>query len=289
MSREFIVKTSGNNILNVSVFGIDNLISAPCLILVHGFKGFKDWGFWNYSANFFAQHGYLVISFNFSHNGIGDNKTEFTELDKFAKNTISLEISELSELIEFYRNGFFGKTLNNKIGVIGHSRGGAVSILSAAKNKSVSALVVWASVAELKRYTPRQIAEWRRNGFVQVQNSRTKQRMRIDVSFIDDIESNSGDLLNIQKAVKSLNRPFLIIHGEQDVTVPIKEAHQLFEWSDKNLSAIEIISFTGHTFNISHPFEGYDDKFESVLNKTLNFFNNNLSKENNNDQRISKK
>lgn len=287
MSREFIVKTSKNNILKVSVFGINNLISAPCLILVHGFKGFKDWGFWNYSANYFAERGYLVISFNFSHNGIGDNPTEFTELDKFSNNTFSLEISELSELIEFYNNGFFGNTVNTKIGLIGHSRGGAVSILTAVKNNSISALTVWASVAELKRYSSRQIAEWRSKGFIQVVNSRTKQIMNINVSLLDDIENNSGDLLNIQKAVKSLNRPFLIVHGEQDVTVPVKEAHQLYDWSDKDLSTMEIIPATGHTFNITHPFEGYDEKFENVLNKTLKFFNNNLFKENDNDQRIS--
>jgi uncharacterized protein len=283
MSREFILKTNRNNNLRVSVFGLNNIAFAPCLILVHGFKGFKDWGFWNYSANLLAENGFCVLTFNFSHNGIGDEPLNFTELDKFANNTISLEISELSELIEFYKSGFFGNTSNSKIGLVGHSRGGAVSILTSSKIDSVSALVVWASISEFRRYTSRQITEWRKSGVLEVVNSRTKQIMRISVSLLEDIEKNSEGSLNIEKAVRLLRKPFLIVHGEQDLTVPVKEAYQLFKWSDKNISELEIIPAAGHTFNITHPFNGSNDQFDKVLNKTLNFFKNNLFKENNDD------
>lgn len=279
MSREFILKTSRNNHLQVTAYGMNNLSSAPCLIFVHGFKGFKDWGFWNFTANLFAEGGYFILSFNFSHNGIGNKPTEFTELDKFAKNTISLEVSELNELIEAYQNGYFGNTSNKKIGLVGHSRGGAVSIITASNNHSISALTVWASIADFKRYTKRQVDEWRKNGFMEAVNSRTGQIMKINVSLLDDIESNSNNSLNIRKAVQSLRIPFLIVHGEQDVTVPVKEAHQLYEWSDKNITELTTIPSAGHTFNIIHPFAGSNNKFDQVLNKTMKFFNNNLFKE----------
>ncbi|MCJ7552488.1 MAG: dienelactone hydrolase family protein [Ignavibacteriaceae bacterium] len=287
MSRDFILKTSRNDILRITAYGLNNQFSSPCLILVHGFKGFKDWGFWNHTADFFADKGYFVISFNFSHNGIGDNLSEFNELDKFAQNTFSLEIAELSELIENYKNGFFGETVNSKIGLIGHSRGGAVSILTAAKNDSINALAVWASIAKIDRYTERQKNEWRKKGFVEVLNSRTNQMMRLNISLLEDIEKNKETSMNMEKAVKSLQRPFLIVHGEQDVSVPVKEANQLYEWSDKNHSKICIIPTTGHTFNITHPFNGLNDKFERVLFETEIFINNNLFKENNDDKRVS--
>ncbi len=279
MSRDFILKTSRNNLLQISAFGMNNISSSPCLIFVHGFKGFKDWGFWNYSANFFADRGYFVISFNFSHNGIGKIPSEFTELDKFAQNTISLEISELTELLEAYKNGYFGSVSNKKVGIIGHSRGGAVSILTVSKTDSVSAIAVWASVSKLNRYSTRQIKEWRKKGYMEAVNSRTGQIMRMNVSLLDDIESNSANSLNIRKAIQSFKIPFLILHGEQDLTVPVKEAHQLYEWSDKRNSELIIIPSSGHTFNITHPFGGSNDKFDQVLNKTLTFFNNNLIKE----------
>ena len=80
MSEDFILTTTQNNKLRISAFGIERINSAPCIILVHGFKGFKDWGSFPYAAKYFAKEGYFVLTFNFSHNGIGDNLTEFTEL-----------------------------------------------------------------------------------------------------------------------------------------------------------------------------------------------------------------
>ena len=283
MSKDFILKTSRNDILRITAYGMNNLASSPCLIFVHGFKGFKDWGFWNFTSNYFTDNGYFVLSFNFSHNGIGNNSTEFIELDKFADNTISLEIDELNELIENYRSGFFGKTNNQKIGLLGHSRGGAVSILTASENKSVSALTVWASVAKIDRYTERQKKEWREKGYVEILNARTKQLMRLNLTLLDDIEKNKDSSLNLEKALNSIKIPFLIVHGEQDLTVPVKEAELLFEWSDKNNSEMEIIRSAGHTFNIVHPFSGSNEKFDIALAKTENFFNKNLLKEINDD------
>lgn len=287
MSKEFILKTIRNDSLRISAYGLNNLFSAPCLIFVHGFKGFKDWGFWNPAADYFADKGYFVLSFNFSHNGIGEIPDEFTELNKFANNTLSLEISELSELIDNYRKGYFGTSTNTQIGLIGHSRGGAVSILTAKQNITVTAVSVWASIAKIDRYTERQKKDWRDRGYQEIVNSRTKQIMRLNVSLLDDIEKNKPASLNIEKAVGSLDCKFQIIHGEQDVTVPVKEAKQLYEWSDKSKSELSIIASAGHTFNITHPFTGMNDKFETVLSKTLKFFNNSLCKENNDDKRVS--
>jgi ATP:cob(I)alamin adenosyltransferase len=53
------------------------------VVLVHGFKGFKDWGFFPHTAEALAADGHAAISLNFSLNGIGDRPTEFTELEAF--------------------------------------------------------------------------------------------------------------------------------------------------------------------------------------------------------------
>lgn len=280
MSSEFILKTTRNNILRISAFGINNLLNAPCLIFVHGFKGFKDWGFWKFSANYFAERGYFVLTFNFSHNGIGEDPLEFTEPEKFASNTFSLEVEELNEIINNYSKGFFGQTENNLIGITGHSRGGAVSILTAAENRRVSALCTWASISKIDRYTERQKGEWRSKGYLEVMNSRTGQMMRMNAELLEDIERNKDGSLNIEKATGGLRIPYLIIHGEQDVTVPVKEAEQLYKWSDKTTSEMEVIQSAGHTFNIVHPFTGSNDKFDKVLKLTEKFFNKTLIKEN---------
>jgi pimeloyl-ACP methyl ester carboxylesterase len=277
MSKNFILTTSRNEKLRITAFGLENFNSSPCLILVHGFKGFKDWGFGPYIGNYFANNGFFVITFNFSHNGVGESLTEFIELEKFANNTFSLEISELSELISAYLTGFFGKTNNNKIGLLGHSRGGAIALLTAKQRNEINAAAIWSSVSKLDRYSERQKVKWREKGVFEVFNSRTKQKMKLNLSLLEDIETNKYGLLNIEKATRELNRPLFIAHGEEDLAVPIKEAELLYEWSDKNLTEFYRIKEIGHTFNIKHPFEGSNPKFEALLERTNRFYKNNLA------------
>jgi len=277
MNKDFVLNTKKNEKIRITSYGYENLESTPCLIFVHGFKGFKDWGFWPYSGKYFAEKGFFILTFNFSHNGIGENLTEFTELDKFANNTFSLELEEMNEIIDAYLKNFFGKHSKKLIGIVGHSRGGGESLIVSSKRKEISASVLWASVANFNRYSERQAKEWRKNGEFEVLNTRTNQMMRLNVSLLDDIENNKAGLLNLEKATKNLNKPMLIIHGEQDLSVPIKEGEQIYIWSNKKITDFCKIKATGHTFDITHPFEGSNLKFDSVLERTLNFFNNNLN------------
>lgn len=276
MSKDLNFQAAENQLIRITTFGEKNLSSNKCLIFVHGFKGFKDWGFGPYLGNYFGEKGYFVITFNFSHNGVGESLTEFDELDKFAKNTFSREVKELSEIIDAYKNGFFGTTENSKIGLIGHSRGGAVALLTAFRKPEINSVATWSAISKLDRYSERQKKEWKEKGFWEVLNTRTNQMMRMDVSLLEDIENNSYGILNLERAVKKLNRPLLIVHGSQDLAVKIDEADQIYEWSDKLKTEYLKIMKAGHTFDIKHPFEGSNDKFERVLDATNKFFQSSL-------------
>ena len=278
MSKDFILTTTRNDNIRLTAFGINKISSAPCLIFVHGFKGFKDWGFGPYLGQYFADRGFFVLTFNFSHNGVGESLTEFVELDKFADNTFSLEISELTEIIDAYLNGFFGTVGDKrKIGLVGHSRGGAISLLTARRKPEINAVGIWASVSKLDRYSERQKENWRKKGAFEVQNSRTKQIMRLNLSLLEDIEKNKAGLLNIENAVRNLNRPLFIAHGSEDLAVPVAEAEQIYEWSNKDLTEFFKIAAVGHTFGMKHPFEGSNLKFDLLLDKTITFFNSYLN------------
>lgn len=260
-----------------ATFRGENKDSKTFLVFVHGFKGFKDWGFGQYLSEYFSKKGFSVLSFNFSHNGIQESLAEFTALEKFAKNTFTREVRELDEIISAVRNGFFEVAKDVKIGLIGHSRGGAVAILTASKREDVSAVATWSAISKLDRYSARQKEEWRKKGFFEVLNTRTNQMMRLNTDLLEDIEQNSSGSLNIENALKNLERPLLIAHGDQDLTVPISEAEKLYEWSDKSKTEFFKLFGTGHTFDIVHPFNGTTEKFEKLLDKTTKFFNQNLS------------
>jgi pimeloyl-ACP methyl ester carboxylesterase len=278
MIKDYAFIASDGEKLNITTFLNEKLFFGKTLILVHGFKGFKDWGYGPYAGELFANQGFFVITFNFSHNGIGENKIEFAELEKFAKNTFSREIRELDEIISAIRNGFFEIDEKSTIGLIGHSRGGAIAILAASKRKDISAVAAWASVSNFDRYSDKQKDEWRKKGFLQVLNTRTKQMIRLNVDLLDDIEKNCNGSLNMENAVKNLNIPLLIVHGDQDLSVPISEAEEIYNWSDKSKTEFYKLFNTGHTFDIVHPFKGTTEKFERVLAETTKFFIKHLNK-----------
>jgi len=277
MNKDFVLNTKKNEKIRISCYGYENIESAPCLICVHGFKGFKDWGFWPYVGKFLAENGFFVLTFNFSHNGVGESLTEFSELNKFADNTISLELDELDEIADAYLDNNFGNVKNLRLGILGHSRGGGEAFLFGSRKKQIKAVVTWAAVANFNRYSKRQEKQWFNRGYFEVLNSRTNQMMRLNVSLLEDIQNNKENLLNIEKAVSQLNKPLLLIHGEQDLTVPIKEAELIYKNSNKELTELYRITATGHTFDITHPFVGSNPKFDSVLEKTLDFFNKHLN------------
>ncbi len=70
--------------------------------------------------------------------------------------------------------------------------------------------------------------------------------------FYQDFQKNE-QRLNIQKATINLKIPFLIIHGNKDTSVSIKEAENLHKWNPK--SSFKIIKNADHVFNVSHPWE----------------------------------
>lgn len=245
---------------------------GPVIILVHGFKGFKDWGFFPVAADRFASAGYPAFTFNFSHNGIGADNMNFTEEDKFAANTYSREVSELGEVLSWLTKTIPEKYAEKGVYLLGHSRGG-VSVIKNAVHPAVRGIVLWASICKVNRFSARQAAEWRDKGSTVILNSRTGQVLKINTSLLDDIENNQKTSLNLETSLKSLEKPVLILHGEEDLAVPITEAKSLAAWAGPDNAEFISLPHCGHTFGIVHPFTGTTQQFEKVLENTLSFFN----------------
>jgi len=244
----------------------------PLVIFCHGFKGFKDWGGWQYAMDRLCSNGFFVIAFNFSHNGIGSDLENFTELNKFAVNTISKELEDIYHLLKTVEEDDVFPEIGDKprIGLIGHSRGGGTALLFASMDMRINAVVSWASVANFDNYLSKK-EEWRTKGFLEFENARTKQMMRMNLDFLDDLEVNPIKR-DICLAEKRLGHPHLIIHGDTDEAVPLDHAQKLFEVSDKTITRLEIIEGATHTFGTAHPFSGSNESFDNVINKTIEWF-----------------
>jgi uncharacterized protein len=246
---------------------------APLVIFCHGFKGFKDWGFFPHAATRFAEEGFIALRFNFSLNGVEDEFMEFTALERFARNTISRELDDLRDVIDAVSDGRIvpeGR-FSGCIGVVGHSLGGGVAIVHAAEDDRIDAVASWAGVADFNRWGKKTRAMWKKTGRMEIENARTGQIMPMDVVMLEDLEANAARF-DIPSAASRLVQPLLIVHGEQDLSVPLEEGRRIAAAADPAHSRLEIIPNTDHTFGVRHPFEHVTPAFSAVLARTLRHF-----------------
>jgi len=264
---------SASELIRAEIYHRNAIKNAPVIIICHGFKGFKNWAFFPALAEYFARADYIALPFNFSRNGIGPDLQNFTELDKFEKNTYSHEIQDLKCLVDAVVSGEIGRGLIDpeKIGLIGHSRGGGIALLHAQNDLRIKSLVTWSAIATVERYTPEQEKLWISQKYLEFENKRTGQFMRVGEELLYDIQKNKNRL-NITAAAKQIETPTLIIHGQNDESVPVEEAKVIYDHLGSLKKELMIIDGGTHTFGARHPFESMPKELDTVFDLTESWF-----------------
>ncbi|MBW7475442.1 alpha/beta hydrolase [Paenibacillus oenotherae] len=249
----------------------DDGIAKPALIVSHGFKGFKDWGFIPYAARSMAAGGYAVITFNFSCSGV--RETDFDELDKFGVNTYSREQADLEALLAALVEGrlpLVHLIERSSIFLLGHSRGGGNSVLFAAEHPLIRAVVAWNGIGDCNLFDEAFREEVLRNGVGYVANARTKQQMPIARVFFDDLDSNS-ERFNIPARAAEIDTPILFIQGDGD-SERLLEGNRLLREAAPDKSHVTLEG-ANHTFGAVHPFAGTTGHLEKAIELSLAFLN----------------
>ena len=247
----------------------------PIVVFAHGFKGFKDWGPFNYLAHRLAEAGMMVVKPNFSHNGTSlDHPEDFVDLDAFGDNNYSIELNDLELVIDWVLTepSLRGLTQPENLFLLGHSRGGGIVLLKAAEDERVAKVATWAAVSDLlERLLNYDVEKWRKDGVIHILNGRTGQQMPLKLQLLEDVEQNP-QRLSIPDAVSGLRIPQLIIHGTSDLAVPAEGAKRLAEFNPE--AKLLLVPETGHTFGAAHPFnnEEIPEALETVIGETIAFF-----------------
>ncbi|WP_040252675.1 alpha/beta hydrolase family protein [Psychroserpens mesophilus] len=248
----------------------------PLVIFCHGYKGFKDWGAWDLVAEMFSEQDLFFVKFNFSHNGgTVENPIDFPDLDAFAENNYTKELNDLDDILNFIlsENFPYKNIIDTKnITLVGHSRGGGISIIKASEDQRITSLITWASISDFgSRFGSNEdISAWKYHGVKYVLNGRTKQHMPHYFQFYDDYLANK-DRLNIKKATENIRIPQLIIHSLEDEAVKFSEAENLHLWNPK--SDLYKITNSNHVFGASHPWENVKlpKSLDLVVHKSIAF------------------
>ncbi len=181
------------------------------VLLAHCFTCSKDIHTMTRLASALSDAGFAAFRFDFTGRGESDGD--------FAKKTLSGNVSDVVRAATTLIEMGFGPC-----GLIGHSLGGAAAILAANKLKTVRSLVTIGAPSNanhVRHLFADSEAELLRDGRAEVRiGGRT---FDLEASFVHDLETH-----DVLEAVASLDRPYLVVHADDDTTVPITEAEALF-------------------------------------------------------------
>lgn len=272
--KNIVINGSQQKDILLDVFYNASNLPKPIIVFSHGFKGFKDWGHFDLLAHTFAEANFVFVKFNFSFNGTTkQHPIDFADLEAFGNNNYTIELNDLGNVIdwvlgtEILANEIDEKQLN----LLGHSRGGGITILKASEDKRVNKIVTWASVGDfIKRIQEYDLKEWKEKGVLFSMNTRTNQQMPLYYQFYENLLKNI-ERFDIIAAAKKLDIPFLIIHGTNDEAVSFEEAEVLHSYGKQ--SELILIDGAGHTFGAKHPFEdkALPAHSETAVEKTIDF------------------
>jgi uncharacterized protein len=252
LSKHTLDGSLGEILIDVRAAGRDS--PRPAIVVVHGFKGFKDWGMFPPLADRLARAGFATVIFNLSGSGV-DDTGEFVWPDRFGHNTFSAELHDLGLLTDALGRGELGVAPPTTIGLVGHSRGGGIAVLHAARDLRVRALVTWSSISSVERWSPHEVLEWRKKGANEIVNTRTGQHLPLFTDVLDDVERNASGSLDVLGAAARLRIPWLIVHGTEDESVSHLEADALRAASSLPTTRLLAIEGAGHTFGAGHPWD----------------------------------
>ena len=274
--KNILVEGKHQKPIVTDVFYVDDHQPKKVVIFCHGYKGFKDWGAWNLMAAQFAKAGFFFIKFNFAYNGgTPENPIDFPDLEAFGNNNYTKELDDLESVLDWISSEEkYKKEVDiNSISVIGHSRGGGIVLIKANEDVRIKKVISLAAISDIgsRSSTTGDLENWKKDGVKYVVNGRTKQKMPHYIQFYENFKANE-ERLNIQKAVKQIKIPELVIHGDKDTSILVDEAHKIHSWNSKSI--LKIIENADHVFNVSHPWEkeNVSKELKEVTGICIDFF-----------------
>jgi predicted dienelactone hydrolase len=275
--RNIILQSKHGRPFLVDVYHKKDGQKKPVVIFSHGFKGFKDWGPFDLIAERFVEAGFVYVKFNFSHNGTSiDHPIDFVDLEAFGNDNLSIEMDDLGVVIDWVCADVFPVASNEidkeRLYLLGHSRGGGISILKSKEDARVKKVCTWASVNEFSKYwSDEELEKIKRDGVAFVGNARTRQMMPIKWQMYENYFANLNRLF-VPDAVKQMQIPLLIIHGTEDETIAVEAAIEMNQWNPK--SELLLLQDSNHNFGGRHPFteKTLTKDLETAVNASIEFF-----------------
>ena len=216
--------------------------AGVAVICCHGMLSTKDGPKHVMLAAELERAGIACLRFDFAGRGASEGRLEDL--------SFSAQVDDLEAAVELLvARGA------ERLGLFGSSMGGAVALLTAARDERVVAIATLAAIghaaAAIER-NPTAMAAFQERGYLDTVEGRLSRKLWDDACEHD-----------ILAAVRVLHAPLLVIHGENDDVVPVSDAHDIAATA-RNAS-LEIVSGAGHRFDAP-------GQFRPVMRDVARFF-----------------
>ena len=250
MSNPFTI----SNRHNLDILGnthIPDIDPIACAILIHGFKGYKDYGFIPLMAHDLCQQRILVHRINLSTSGMTNEVDTFSRPDLFELDTWMRQVEDITQTCAAIREGAIpGKSL--PLFLIGHSRGGASVLLAAGLNReklSLSGVITINAVDRCCRMEETEQNEMLERGYTFTESARTGQTLRINSQWLQEQLDYPEDHDVLEQAARA-HVPACIIHGDADDAVNISAGKAIVRKLNTHLHVLE---GGNHVLNMKNP------------------------------------
>ncbi len=208
--------------------------TKPIVILVHGFNSKKETRSLVQLQEIFDKQD--LSSFRFDLYGHGESEGEFENI------TVSEAVDDILRAIIFLKAEGY-----TRIGLVGSSFGGLASIIATSQTEGIFALALKAPVSDYEETRRLKIGEegieqWEKEGYA-IYEGNGYEKLKLNYSFFENAGKNKA-----YTVAPSIKVPTLIVHGDQDKTVPIKQSIKTMKLLPKG----ELVTIKG----ASHSFEG---------------------------------
>jgi len=203
-------------------------------ILAHGVTSNMDRPYLVELADALARARIAALRFSFAGNGGSQGR--------FDEATLTKEVDDAASVVDAVTGAGF-----TRIAFAGHSMGGAIGLLLAARDERVNALVSLAGMFHVARFFERHFGKLR---FGEPMLGKT------NCPWSRALAEDAARIGSLHEAAARVRVPWLLVHGDADEMVPLEDAKDAREVNlakhPKHPSAIEFVELVG----VDHRFTG---------------------------------
>ena len=227
----------------------------PAVIMLHGNGSDRHEGGGGYDllAPRFAEHG--IASLRFDYIGNGDSQTDYLHF------THERGVEDALEAYA-YLSALDGVD-KERIGIMGWSQGGGISLMTASREPGIKSVLTWAGVNYDGTIDEAAYEVAKKEGFY-LSEYTWRPPLKLSPAYFESLKG-----FIIADAVPQIRAPILAINGQLDDVVPPESAVIIHSLSGHEQSGLLLLDGVDHMFNIH---SGDMSAFYQLMDTTLDWF-----------------